>query len=190
MSPKGGERVLAIAESFYPESDRPSVVVGLVMRLDLIIDGLETGSITQGGNDVSAEILRIYRSLGRNDVNFMLINGSILSLYNMVDLDLLHMEAGIPILCTNSGAEHDLEGNIRRRFPMGQAKIEAYRKLGPSLPIMLNTGNTIFVRQRGMAEVDVRTILNRLTLQGNIPEPIRIARMIARALLKFGSTIR
>jgi endonuclease V-like protein UPF0215 family len=178
MIPKGGRRVLAIAESFHPESDRPSVIAGLVMRLDLIIDGLIMGSILKGGNEATAEI------------NFLLINGSILSLYNMVDLDLLYSQSGIPIICTNSSGEHDLESNIRRRFPKDLAKLQAYRKLGRSQSVLLKTGKTIFVRQRGMTEDDARVILNRLTLQGNVPEPIRIARMIARALLEFSTDDR
>ncbi|MCL4339776.1 MAG: DUF99 family protein [Thaumarchaeota archaeon] len=190
MIPKGGRRVLAIAESFHPESDRPSVIAGLVMRLDLIIDGLTMGTILKGGNDATAEILKLYKSLKRNDINFLLINGSILSLYNMVDLDLLYSQSGIPIICTNSSGEHDLESNIRRRFPKDLAKLQAYRKLGRSQSVLLKTGKTIFVRQRGMTEDDARVILNRLTLQGNVPEPIRIARMIARALLEFSTDDR
>ena len=73
---------------------------------------------------------------------------------------------------------------------MDLAKLEAYRKLGKSQSVLLKTGKTIFARQRGMTEDDAKAILNRLTLQGNVPEPIRIARMIARALLEFSADDR
>lgn len=47
---KKGIRILGVAESFV-ESDSRSVLAGVVMRRDLVIDGLMFGQTTIKGND-------------------------------------------------------------------------------------------------------------------------------------------
>ena len=65
---KGGIRVLGIAESFKKTSTC-STLAGIVMRRDLIIDGIVFGNAPMEGNDSTQNILSMYRSLKRNDIN-------------------------------------------------------------------------------------------------------------------------
>ena len=59
---KRGIRVLGIAESFKKTSIC-STLAGIVMRRDLIIDGMIFGNVTIEGNDSTQNILSMYRSL-------------------------------------------------------------------------------------------------------------------------------
>ena len=81
---KKGIRVLGIAESFK-KTRTCSTLAGIVMRRDLIIDGMVFGNATIEGNDSTQNILSMYRSLKRNDINCIMLDGLIISMYNIID---------------------------------------------------------------------------------------------------------
>ena len=94
---KKGIRGLSIAESFTQNSKK-SVLVGIVMRRDLVIDGFVFGKTTISGNDATDEILQMYEKLKRFDVSYLLISGVIISLYNIVDIKKIHEKLKIPVI--------------------------------------------------------------------------------------------
>ncbi|HDO42017.1 MAG TPA: DUF99 family protein, partial [Candidatus Bathyarchaeota archaeon] len=63
-------------------------------------------------------------------------------------------------------------------------RIEIYRKNGPRTPIALRTGHNVYVRFLGISLEEAKGILNKFTLHGAIPEPLRIARLLARGIVK------
>jgi len=68
---KHGLRGLAIAESFS-QTSKKSVLSGIVMSTDLIIDGFVLGHSTVGGDDATEAILSMYEKLDRPDISFFI----------------------------------------------------------------------------------------------------------------------
>ena len=81
---KKGLRGLAIAESFRQNSPK-SILSGVVMRRDFLIDGFVFGSATLEGNDATQTILKMYDDLKRPDISYVLISGLIISMYNIIE---------------------------------------------------------------------------------------------------------
>jgi endonuclease V-like protein UPF0215 family len=180
---KRGVRVLGMAESFL--STRPSSrLAGVVMRKDLRIDGFGFTRISVGGDDATEGILKIFRGLERSDVNALLLNGSVISWFNIVDLDLVSEETGLPVISLTYEESEGLEGYIREYFPHPQEKIDMYRKLGPREPFRLKTGFDVYARFLGATAEETRGLLNSFTLDGKVPEPLRVARLLARSISK------
>jgi uncharacterized protein len=178
---KKGIRVLGVAESFR-QNEKSSFLAGVVMRGDLVVDGAAFGRASLGGDDATASILKLYRSLHRNDVNLLMVSGAILSLYNIVDVDLLAKKSGVPVVCLTYKETAGIESSIVRKFPSAAAeKLRAYRRLGPRKRLGLASGHTVFARVSGISERDAFAVVNMFTLQGSLPEPVRVARMLARA---------
>ena len=94
---KQGLRGLAIAESFT-QTSKKSILAGIVMRRDLVIDGFVFGNATISGDDATNEILQMYEKLGRPDVSYLLISGIIISMYNIIDIKKIHSALKIPII--------------------------------------------------------------------------------------------
>jgi endonuclease V-like protein UPF0215 family len=65
-------------------------------------------------------------------------------------------------------------------------KINEYKKLGKRERITLHTSHDLFVRYEGCTIYEVKQLLNELTLQGSIPEPLRISKLLANSLLQKG----
>jgi uncharacterized protein len=178
-------RALGVAESFRPEA-RKSTLAGVVMRTDLIVDGFVFGAATVGGEDATTSVLRMFRKLRRADVNLILLSGCIISRYNIIDVDDLARRTGLPVVCLTYNESRGIEGAIRKHFDRPEERIERYRKLGGRTPVLLHTGHRAYVRSAGISDADAKSVLDSFTLQGAVPEPIRLARLLARS----GSVLR
>jgi len=180
---KPGIRALGVAESFR-QGQKRSVLAGIVMRSDFVIDGVALGRTSVGGDDATSSIARLFTKFGRNDVNIVLVSGAILSLYNVIDVDLLSKKTKLPVICLTYKETAGIEESIRRHFPGGaEKKLEAYAKLGRRVGVRLRTGHRVYVRTAGMEPDTSKPVLDMFTLQGSVPEPIRVAKLLARALL-------
>jgi len=178
---KTGIRALGVAESFKQESTT-STLGGVVMRGDFIIDGFALGKTSVGGNDATSSIASLYRRFRRNDVNLVMVSGCILSLYNIVDVDELSKKTKLPVVCLTYKETSGIEGSIRRHFPdEAEVKLKAYRRLGPRKKVRLESGHSVFVRTSGIEVEKCKKVLDLFTIQGSVPEPLRVARLLARA---------
>ena len=183
---KKGLRGLAIAESFRQNSKK-SILSGIVMRRDFVIDGFVFGSATLDGDDATNTILQMYEDLKRPDISYVLISGLIISLYNIIDIKKIHQSLKIPIIGLTYHDSEGIEDSIKHHFPDSyKSKIKNYQNLGIRKKITLHTSSEVFVRKEGCTFHDVKYLLNKLTLQGSIPEPLRVAQLLAKSLLQKG----
>ena len=183
---KKGLRGLAIAESFRQNSKK-SILTGVIMRRDFVIDGFGFGSATIDGDDATDAILKLYDNLQRPDISYVLISGLIISLYNIIDIKKIYESLSIPIIGLTYNDSKGIEDSIKHHFPDSYAsKIKNYKKLGIRKKITLHTSSNVFVRKEGCTLSDVKFLLNELTLQGSFPEPIRVAQLLAKSLLQKG----
>ena len=181
---KKGLRGLAIAESFR-EDDKISALAGVVMRRDFIIDGFVFGQTTIEGNDATDSILLMCQKLNRDDISFVMISGLIISMYNIVDIKKIWCKLKIPIIGVTYDDSNGIEAAIKYHFPESyQTKIEQYHKLGQRTKIKLHTGHDLYIRIEGCTIEETKSLLDAFTLQGAVPEPLRIAHMLARTRLQ------
>jgi len=173
-------RALGVAESFRPTAKK-STLAGVVMRTDLLVDGFVFGSATVGGEDATSSVLRMFRKLKRADVNLIMLSGCIISRYNIIDVDEVARRSGLPVVCLTYNESGGIEGAIRSHFAHPEGRLESYRRLGGRSPVLLHTGYRAYVRSSQMTESDAKRVLDAFTLQGVVPEPVRLARLLARS---------
>jgi endonuclease V-like protein UPF0215 family len=175
---KKGIRILAIAESFQ-KHDRKSILAGVVMRRDLVVDGIIYADTIVGGNDGTNKVLAMIDSLDRTDINCVLLGGLIISLFKILSGKHINEITKIPVIAISYRRSPGIQGSIRGVDE--PEKIKEYLKLEERKPLTLWTGKTIFVRHWGLDFVDTSTLLNDLVIQGSKPEPLRLAALAARA---------
>ena len=180
---KKGLRGLAISESFKPNFPK-SVFSGVVMRGDFVIDGFVFGSATLGGDDATSAILEMFEKLKRPDIRYVLISGLIISMYNIIDIKKLHQILKIPIIGISYNESKGIDDAIKHHFPDSfESKISQYAKLDKREKITLSTSYDLFVRMEGCSLTDAKQLLDKLTLDGSVPEPIRVSQLLAKTLL-------
>jgi endonuclease V-like protein UPF0215 family len=177
---KKGIRVLGIAESSR-KFHKKSALAGVVMRRDLVIDGMVLDSATMEGDDATEKILSMYKSLARDDIVCIMTSGLVISMYNIIDGQRVSDESGLPVIAVTFNKSSGLQEIIKNRFPNSSEKMATYSKLGSREAITLRTGKTLFIRCWGITPRKATSILNSFTLQGSLPEPIRVAKLAARS---------
>jgi len=158
-----------------------STIAGVVMRADLCVDGLAYAHATVGGDDSTEAVLSLYRQLNRSDVNALIISGAALSWFNIIDLQEVFEKTERPLICLTYQESPGLEKYICEYFQSPEEKLRRYRALGERQSVRLKTGYEVFVRARGASTEEARILLNKFTRDGRVPEPVRLARLAARA---------
>ncbi len=187
-------RALGIAESFVLEYPY-SIICGVVCRSDGITDGVIVDVARVGGDDSTDTIIRMFKKLNRNDIHILLIDGCIISWYNIVDLYRLYQEVKIPIISlTFEDIEGDVETAICKLFPKDVAvrKLELFRKLPKPIKVFIRDGYYIYARVVGIEESPrlIKMLVSRFIHEGKKPEPIRIAKLIANSILRLLSSTK
>ncbi len=178
--PKKGLRVLGIAESY--SGRQYSTLAGVVMRKDLLIDGFGFATVKVGGMDATDAILQIVRGLDRRDINVMMLSGCVIAWFNVIDPAVIFKETQIPVICVTYEQSEGLEPEIRTHFPGDDNRLAAYRNLGDRERIQLPDGLEQYIRGWGIPLPDAARITRDFTRGGKIPEPLRVARLCARAV--------
>ncbi|MBE0517540.1 MAG: DUF99 family protein [Methanophagales archaeon] len=187
---KKGIRVLGVAESFRREHEK-SVLAGIVMRSDFIIDGVGFTYITIGGMDATEGVVHLFESLQRDDINVMMLNGCVISWFNIIDLHEVYNRLQIPLICVTYEESEGLEEHIAKHFEASErdSRLEAYKRLGDRVPVRLHEHFEVLIRSLGIDDADAGAVLKKFTAHGKVPEPLRVAKIVARAILRSGLVV-
>ncbi|WP_181686864.1 endonuclease dU [Halorhabdus salina] len=176
---KSGVRALGIAESF---SGKQSTLCGAVVRASRVVDGFVFGRCTVGGRDATATVIEMVDRLDRADVHYLILAGIAPAWFNLFDLPRLHDETGLPVIAVTFEDSSGLEATLRAEFD-GDAldwRLATYRAQPPRERVTVND-ETVFVRQVGCDHEAARELVRAFTPEGGRPEPLRVARLAARA---------
>lgn len=178
-------RVLGLAESFRRDSSQDAVLAGVVMRSDFIVDGVVIGRCKVGGMDITDSILEMYRKLDRDDISALMINGCIISWFNVIDLNKLYKETNLASICLTYYPSDGLRKYFIKYFPEDwNERVKVYEENGPRNEVVNKNGFKIYLRAVGIDVETALNLVNKYTLFGRVPEPLRLARLIAHAILE------
>jgi endonuclease V-like protein UPF0215 family len=179
---KAGVRALGVAESY---TGSHSTVAGAVVRADRAVDGLVFDRWTVGGTDATDTALALLRRLDRPDIRYLLVAGIAPAWFNVLDLHRIHDATGLPALSVSFEDSPGLADVIRREFdgPARRRRLATYYAQPDRRRVDLD-GETCWVRAVGCAEP--AEVVRAFTPEGGRPEPLRVARLAARAADALG----
>ena len=181
---KTGVRVLGISESFTKEVNR-SVVAGVVMRGDFRIDGFGFCRPSIGGTDATDSLLDLYRRLERQDIRAWMLGGNIISWFNVIDIAEIHDRTEIPVVCVTYNPSEGIEKYLREYFPNSwQARLETIEQVGERREIALSTGHSVYLTSAGLSFARAKQLVDLFTIDGRIPEPVRVSRILAAGIFR------
>ncbi|MFW9830411.1 MAG: DUF99 family protein [Candidatus Thorarchaeota archaeon] len=185
---KPAARFLGVAESGLLGAV-DTILGGVVMRADLILDGLVWRKATLRGLDASEAVIEMIQQLDRQDLNGIMLHGSVIAGYNVIDMIQLYSATKLPVISVTKAPQENLKEHLISTFPSDwEIRWEIVLRNGVMKPIKLDTESTVFVQFIGCSWETVKGVINRLTRFGGIPEPLRVARLLARALMKSQSS--
>jgi len=180
---KAGVRALGVAESYTGQT---STVAGVVVRADRTVDGFVFGTCTVGGTDATRTVETLFQRLDREDVRYLLIAGIAPAWFNVLDLHELGDAVDRPVISVTFEDSDGLAGAIRDAFDDEDARrrLSTYRAQPDRQPVSVGT-ETVYVRAVGVGDEEAADVVRAFTPEGGRPEPLRVARLAARAVESF-----
>jgi endonuclease V-like protein UPF0215 family len=183
-------RVLGIDDGPFEFGEgNQALLVGTVFRGGSWLDGVLTTEIAVDGDDASREIIgMILRSRHRGQVRVVMTDGLTFGGFNVIDAREIYESTGLPVISVTR-TEPDL-ASIRtalQKFPDGEQRWERIRSAGP--PIRHAFGKprgrgSIYFQGFGIKETDARSIIEITSTRSLMPEPVRVAHIIASGVVR------
>lgn len=143
------------------------------------LDGVLVGQVRRDGKNSTERIARLLGdSHYRGHVGGILLQGIALAGFNVVDIHRLSELTRVPVMVV--ARRQPRMARIRaavRKLPGGERKWELIEAAGPMEPL-----RGVFVQRVGLSRSLAAQWLQRSTLHGALPEPLRVAHLIAGAL--------
>src|SRR5262245_49045794 len=144
------------------------------------LDGVIAGRITKDGRNAVARVAALVRgSQFDGHIRAVLLNGIAFGGFNVVDIHALARLLDRPVLVV---ARRSPRLELIRRalvaLPGGVRKWAMIEQAGPMEPV-----RSVYVQRAGLSLVEARDLLAATTLHGNLPEPLRLAHLIAGGIV-------
>ena len=172
-------RAIGVAESYEAAA---SVLAAAVVRRDRVVDDFGFERCTVGGMDASDAAARLVTGLGRPDARVLILSGIAPAWFNLFDLHDIHERVDRPVLSVSFESSPGLGDALRREFD-GDAlaeRIDIYERQPPRREFTVD-GERLWVRAVGADDEEAARIVRAFTPEGGRPEPLRVARLAARA---------
>ena len=177
MSGRWGSQVIGFDDAPFERGSDASVTVVGVVYAGQRLDGVVSGTVARDGADATTELIRlIVTSRFYAQLQLVWLQGIALAGFNVVDGRLLHHALGLPVIVV-ARREPDyaaIERALRERVPGGAAKWRRIQRAGPMEPVA-----GVWVQRVGISRAAVEGALERWQWHGVIPEPLRVAHLIA-----------
>jgi endonuclease V-like protein UPF0215 family len=174
-------RVLGVDDGqFTPKKKGEAIVVGVVFRAGKSLEGVMHTHVEVDGSDANRKIAEmVAASPHRRQLRLIMLNGVAVAGFNIVDIAQLHLDTGLPVLAVaqdkpDLAAVKSALKNLpdwMRRWHMVEMAGEIYE--------VVNCGGKLYVELAGLTLEDAKTVLALTSVRGSLPEPLRVAHLIA-----------
>ncbi len=183
---KGEIRILGIDDAPFSFKSREKIpLIGTVFRGGDYIEGVLKTEITVDGDDATDRISEMVNtSRHKQQIRVIMLDGITVGGFNIVDLKELFDNTGIPIIVvTRKMPDLAAVKKAIENFKDKEEKLKALNSAGEIYKVDVNSG-CVYIHPCGVDLADAKKIVKLSVRRGFIPEPIRVAHLIASAIVK------
>ena len=182
-------RVLGVDDGvFIPHSKGLVDVVGVVFRGGYWLDGVMRTEVEVDGLDGTEKIASmIIESPHYKQLRIIMLSGITLAGFNVVDIKELYNKTGLPVIAITRDMPNmkEIEQAIER-LPEKEKRWRAIQNAGEIIKVRTREEEEpIYMQIAGIEREDAEKIVKITSTRSNIPEPLRVAHIIASGLTKF-----
>lgn len=179
-------RVLGVDDGvFTPHAKGFAPVVGVVFRGGYWLDGVLCTKVEVDGLDATDKIISmIVRSPHYRQTRIVMLNGVTCAGFNVIDIKKLNHETRLPVITVTRDRPNLKEvREALRNLPDDEERWKRLLNAGDLLELCTRSKNAkIYVHISGILKEDAKKILQLTSTRSNIPEPLRVAHLIASGI--------
>lgn len=178
------KRVLGVDDGpFNRDVDRETSLVGVMTRFDGYVEGVVTRMVEIDGTNSTDRILSMFDSHFASQIDYIMLNGVTFAGFNICDICSLNEKTGRPVVSITRRLPdiNEMESALKKHFADHTERIRILKKT-ETREIRLKSGNYVYANVVGISVEDAALLIDKTIIRGNIPEPVRLAHMIAGAI--------
>ena len=186
-------RILGFDDSPFKRTDKKVAVIGVIYRGGNFLDVVLKTEVSVDGLDATEKLIKLLNtSRHKPQLKVLMFDGITVGGFNVIDINELYKRTDLPIIVINrkhpdvDSVKKALENNFKdfkKRWNMilNAGKIKACN---------LKNGKKVYYQVVGMEDEEAQEIIQLSSTHSDIPEPLRVAHLIATALVKGESSGR
>ena len=178
-------RILGVDDGPFRFGQEKTIVIGVVMRGNGYLEGIIKREIdVDGRNSTDVLLDMIRKTRHRDQIRVIMLDGIALGGFNVVDIGRLYSEGGIPVITvTREKPDFDLIlKTLQIKFLDWKERWDIIRS---NEVFEIETPHKpIYISCKGISLEEAKEIIRISTIRGAIPEPIRVAHIIASGIVR------
>jgi endonuclease V-like protein UPF0215 family len=176
-------RVLGIDDAQFSFGDKTTLVAGVVVRSPGYVESVLSTTVVVDGDDATERIIELVeRSRHKDQLKAVFIDGVAMGGFNVVSISDLYFACGIPVVTITRDLP-DLESMktaLKSKFDDWEKR---WQVISDGELIEIATAHTpVYVKIKGLSKDTVIELIKLTTVRGVIPEPVRLAHLIASGI--------
>ncbi|HEV2428312.1 MAG TPA: DUF99 family protein [Thermoplasmata archaeon] len=177
-------KVIGVDDGSFTRRHRFAPLVAVAVTVPGLVEGILTTRVRVDGTDATDRLIGLLKDSPHLDgCRAILLDGVTVGGFNPLDLDRLAERLRRPVVSVTRHAPEfpAIRSALAKYFPRDARR--RFAVLTRRRPFRLATaGNPIWIAVAGARRGEATALVRRTTLVGHWPEPLRLARLIARAL--------
>jgi len=178
-------RLLGIDDSPFTFTEKYATVIGVIMRGGSYIECVLRSQVSVDGTDatnICKEMVENTRH--RKQLRAMMLDGIALGGFNVVSIQELYSATNLPVITvTRDNPDFEkIEKALRKNFEDWKDRLNLMKK--GEIHKIETSHNPIYVKCAGIPLAETKEIIKLSTIRGVIPEPIRVAHLIASGVTR------
>lgn len=176
-------RVVGIDDGAFARTDRHAPIAAVVVSAPERVEAIRVARVRVDGRDGTARVVALLRSLGPDEgIRAVLVDGAVVGGFNVLDLDAIRAAAGVPVVAVTRRRPEfaAIRAALDRWFPRTAARRFALLRRHRLFRVP-TSGAPIWAAAAGCSRTEAAWLVQRTTVRGHWPEPLRLAHLVASA---------
>lgn len=174
--------------SFEPHTRGKAWIVGVILRGGKWIDGVLTDKIEIDGTDVTSTVVNmILESRHKDQLRVIMTSGITFAGFNVIDINRVFQRTGLPVIVV-SRKEPDLPAvkKALQNFSDWRDRWDIISSAGEICAIEPNPPKDrrvpVYIQTAGIDRSDAKRVVHMTSTRSSVPEPLRVAHLIATGI--------
>jgi endonuclease V-like protein UPF0215 family len=180
---KNHPRVVGVDDGAFGRTDTFAPVAAVVVSAPSYVDAIRVSRVRVDGTDGTEVVIAVVRGTPAFDgVRAVLLDGAVLGGFNVLDLDRIHDDLGIPVVAVTRRPPDFARIHAALRTWFGTDAERRWRLLRAHRLVRVPTGEEpIWAAAVGCRALEAAALVRRTAVRGYWPEPLRLAHLVASA---------
>jgi endonuclease V-like protein UPF0215 family len=176
-------KLIGIDDGPFEFQDESTVLIGVVMRANGYLEGVLRREISIDGSEATSVIIDMIKKTRHHiQTKAILIDGVAVGGFNIIDISKVYEQTGLPVITVTRNLPDldDIKTALKGHFSDWKPRFDLIKK---GILYKLETKhNPLYFNCAGVDEHIAKEIITISTIRGVIPEPIRVAHVIASGI--------